>query len=135
MTDQTPPNITETAPTWQDRLDAEVLAQARADREKDLELARINSQSITKTEELRVSDAAARRRWRGNALGGLAMVVVTAGIIIAVWTGIDRSQARDVQREQLRQQTAQECIRAGNIWTGAGDCLITQRGAAAPSPR
>jgi hypothetical protein len=129
-----PEKVREDPPTgvvewWRERLDAEVLAQARAEREEKLELARIESQKITKVEEIRGRAAADRRQRVGYVLAGLASVIVILGVVAAIWTGVDRTRANDLRREQLRQQTAQECIRAGNIWTGAGDCLITQRAA------
>jgi len=115
-------------------LDKEVLAQARLDREHQLELARIDSNKATALEKLRSQALADRRQRIGWALAGLAIVIVLLAIVGAIWTGVDRSKSKDLQREQLRQQTAQECIRVGNIWLDGQGCLITQQGAPAPRP-
>jgi hypothetical protein len=116
-------------------VDKEVLAQARAEREHRQELARIESGKVTKIEELRSQALADRRQRIGWALAGLASVIVILAGIVAIWTAVDRDRTKDIQQEQLRQQTAQECIRAGNILTADGACLITQRDAPAPAAR
>jgi hypothetical protein len=114
-------------------LDREILAQARADREHQQELARIESQKVTSLEKMRSQALADRRQRIGWALAGLAIVIVILAIVAAIWTAVDRDRQKNLQREQLRQQTAQECIRAGNILTADGACLITQRDAPAPA--
>lgn len=109
------------------RLDKEVPAQARLDRVSELALRKSDNERLVSVEKLKANAAADRRERIGYYLAGLAVLVVLLAIIAAIWTSADRGKAKDLQREQLRQQTAQECIRAGNIWTGDGDCLITQR--------
>lgn len=106
-------------------LDAEMLTQI--DRAKEVEIARINSEGMVKADELRAQAATDRRQRISWALAGLAVVAVLLGVVAAIWTSVDRERAVDLQRERLLQETAQQCIRAGNIWTSAGDCLITQR--------
>lgn len=127
----TTPEQQEEPTAWRERLDAEVLAQARAERENQQELARIDSQKAVKLEEILAGSARHQRERRGYILSGLAIVIVVVAVIAATWTGVDRNGVREQHREQLRQQTAQACIQAGNIWTSAGDCLITQRPPAA----
>jgi hypothetical protein len=122
--EKTPPD---TVQAWQRKIDAEVLAQARADREKELELARIESSKVTTIEQIRANDRSARRTWWGGALVGLGIIIVILGVITAIWTAIDRDRGKAVRLEEVRQQTAQACIKAGNIWTAEGACLLTQR--------
>lgn len=111
-----------------DAVDEAVLAEARAAREHEQELARIESTRLVRIEELRGRSASDRRQRIGWALTGLAIVTVILAITAAVWTGVDRARGKQIQQEQIRQQTAQECIRAGNIWLENQGCLITQRG-------
>lgn len=111
------------------RVDKEVLAQARAEREHQQELARIESGKVTQIEKLRSQALADRRQRIGWALAGLGIVIVLLAIVAAIWTAVDRDRTKELQREQLRQQTAQECIKAGNIWLEGQGCLITQQGA------
>lgn len=98
------------------------------------ELARIESQRAVSLEQIRVRSIADKRRRVLWVLFGLGAVTVLLAIIAAIWTGADRERAEELQRERLRQQTAQACIGAGNIWTADGDCLIAVRNVPAPPP-
>lgn len=113
-----------------ERLDEAVLKQAAAEREQEMELARIDRDKTCEIQRIRARDAADARQRRGSWGAGVAIVIVLLGIIVAIWTYTDRAGTRatfrDVQIEQTRQQTIQACIRAGNIWV-SDSCLITQR--------
>lgn len=113
------------------RVDEAVLAEAKAVREHERELARIESGRIVDVERLRMQAGDDRRQRIGWALAGLAIVTVILVIVAAIWVAVDRDRQKQVRLEQVRQQTAQECIKAGNIWYG-DSCLIAQRPAPAP---
>lgn len=109
------------------RIDKEVLAQARAAREQEVSLRKIEADRQVQTEKVRASMAADRRQRRGYWGVGIAVVIVLLAVIAAIWTGVDRSKARDVQIQETRQKTAQACIAAGNIWLEGQGCLLTQK--------
>lgn len=116
-----------------DSVDELVFRQAQAEREQQLELRRSDNKRLVNLEEIRVRDRENRRQRRGYILIGLAIVVVILGIVAAIWTGVDRAGARQVREQQQHEQTAQECIRSGNIWIN-DSCLLANHPAGAPAP-
>ncbi len=117
-----------------ERLDQSVLAEAAAGREHELALRASDNQRLIEIEEIKASSLKDRRQRRGHILAGLAIMVIALAVIGAIWTGIDRASDKQLRRQQQHEQTAQECIRAGNIWINDG-CLITKRDPDAPAPR
>lgn len=114
-------------------VDKAVLAEAAAARKQELALRESDNQRLIQIEQIKAEAAMDRRERRGRILVGLAVVTVILAIIGAIWTGLDRAGDKDLRRQQQHEQTAQECIRAGNIWINDG-CLITRQGAGAPAP-
>jgi hypothetical protein len=112
-------------------VDKAVLAEAAAARKQEQDLARIEAEKQIKIENIRADRAAHRGRRLGMVLAGLAIVTVILAVIMAIWTSIDRDRQQKIQIEKVRQQTAQQCIREGNIWAD-GSCYITRRDAPAP---
>lgn len=123
-----PEEITKAERSRIDAVDKAVLAEAAAARKHELSLRDSDNQRIIQIEKIRATTAADRRERIGWSLVGLAIVVVILGIVGAIWTAVDRDRQKIIRQEQVRQQTAQECIRAGNIWTSDGDCLLTKAG-------
>jgi hypothetical protein len=116
-----------------ERLDQSVLAEAAAAREHELALRDSDNRRLIEVERIKAAAAKARHEQRGRILAGLAVATVVLAIIAAIWTGVDRAGAKDLLRQRQHEQTAQECIRAGNIWINDG-CLITRQDPGAPAP-
>jgi flagellar biosynthesis/type III secretory pathway M-ring protein FliF/YscJ len=116
-----------------DAVDELVLRQAKAERDHQLSLRKADNDRVVRLEEIRSKDRADRRQRRGHILVGLAIVIVIVIVIGAIWTAIDRNGARQVRENQQHEQTAQECIKAGNIWIQDG-CLLANHPAGAPAP-
>jgi hypothetical protein len=81
------------------------------------------------TTEEREMDVNYRRDRLGlisEVLLGLAIVTVILGIVAAIWFAVDRDRQKALRFEQLRQQTAQECIHAGNVWVDGQSCVVVR---------
>lgn len=124
-------------PTKADRLrlaavDKAVLEQAAADRKQELALRESDNRRLVDIEKIHERTGADRRQRVGWVLAGLAIVTVILAIVAAIWTGLDRDRAKQIRRDQIQQETAQECIRQANIWYD-GNCLLTRAGVPAPA--
>lgn len=106
-------------------VDKAVLDEARHTRAHEQQMANIETERQVRLRELADEDARDRRVRTSEILVGVALVVVLA-IITAIWTAMDRDRQKQIKLEQVRQETAQQCIRAGNIWVN-GNCVLTQR--------
>lgn len=116
-----------------DSVDELVFRQAQADRDKEIELRKSDNKRLVELENIRAADRKHRRQRRGYILAGLAVVFVITAIIAAIWTGVDRAGQREVREQQQHEQTAQQCIREGNIWINDG-CLLANHPTGAPAP-
>lgn len=116
-----------------DAVDKAVLVEAAAGRKQELALRESDNRRQVDIEKIRERAGADRRQRVGWALAGLAIVTVILAIVVAIWTAVDRDRGKQVRQEQIRQQTAQECIKQGNIWLDGQGCLLTRAGVPAPA--
>ncbi len=129
-----PERITDADQVRPEQLDQSALAELAAARDHELALRDSDNQRLIQTEKIKADTLKDQRQRRGYILAGLAVVVVALAIIAFLWTDLDRSREADLRRQQQQEQTARECIRAGNTWKINEGCLITQRAPGAGAP-
>lgn len=116
-----------------DAVDKAVLSEAAAVRKQELAMRESDNRRLVDIEKIRERTGEDRRQRVGWALAGLAIVIVILAVVAAIWTAVDRDRAKQIRQEQLQQQTAQECIKQGNIWLDGQGCLLTRAGVPAPA--
>jgi hypothetical protein len=128
-----PEKIAEAERRRLDAVDEAVLKEAQAARDLELRKHQIDNDTRLQIERLRNDIVAGRRRFWGWMLSGLAVAAIVLAGIAAIRADNDDSRREQTKQDQLRQETAQRCIAAGNIWLEGQGCLLTNRGGA-PAP-
>lgn len=122
-----------TAPDREER----IMREAQNLRDSQLETLRVEADRITELARIAERVSAARRRWWGCVLAGLAVLLIVGAGIGSVAYNVTKDDARKAAERARHEQVVQEdkareahvaetCIREGNIWYD-GNCLLTRK--------
>lgn len=106
--------------------DEQYLAELEADKVVRLRIADNVRATIQRRTDNEHSSRQARRLFVGWCLGGLAGLAIALAIVGVVFVTVRNDDAAAERDKQRQAETAQTCIRQGNLWVD-GNCLLARQ--------